>query len=92
MELKNPLFRRLCDVSIMVIGIFGQTALFVQAYKTFQTGSAQDLSFFSYVITFASLSCWLIYGLVIRNPPLIIANIVGVIGALIVLLGIALHG
>ena len=74
-----------------IIGILGSMVFFGQAYTIFCNKSAIDVSFFGFFSGFISVVSWLFYGFLIKNWPLIIANIIATIGALFVLLGIFLY-
>ena len=54
------------------------TASFVpQAWKIIRYKKVKDLSFTMYAMMFTGQGGWLIYGLVIQDFPLILANIIG---------------
>lgn len=74
-----------------VIGILGQLVFYSQAYTIFYNKSAIDVSLFGFFAGFVSVSSWLIYGILIKNWPLIAANIVATIGASLVLIGILIY-
>jgi len=62
------------------------TGAFVpQVYKTWKTKSADDISFTMYLVLFIGLVLWLIYGIHLNSLPMILANSVTGILALIVL-------
>lgn len=77
---------------MVCIGVIGQLLFFAQAYKIFATKSAHDVSGFGFSIGLVSVTSWLIYGMMLKDPPLIIANVVAVIGAFFVIVGICLYG
>jgi MtN3 and saliva related transmembrane protein len=56
-----------------------------QVYKAWQTKSVGDLSRWMILIVVTSASVWLIYGLAISSGPVIVANTVVLIFALILL-------
>jgi MtN3 and saliva related transmembrane protein len=56
-----------------------------QVYKAWQTKSVGDLSRWMILIVVTSASVWLIYGLAITSGPVIVANTVVLIFALILL-------
>ncbi len=74
------------------IGPATNLMFYLQSYKIFTSKSAQDVSGIGFFISFIGLTSWLIYGLLLKNKPLIIANIVGVIGATLTLVGILAYG
>jgi len=54
------------------------TASFVpQAWKIIRYKKVKDLSLTMYAMMFAGQGGWLIYGLLIQDLPLIVANIIG---------------
>lgn len=75
-----------------IIGSLGQLLFLFQAFDIFWDKNAGEVSLIGFSISLISLSCWLTYGLFVKDKPLIIANVTGVIGASFVVLGIALYG
>lgn len=51
-------------------------AFLPQAIKTIKTKSTNDLSVAMYSLTTAGIFLWLVYGLIIKDAPLIAANAV----------------
>jgi MtN3 and saliva related transmembrane protein len=70
------------------IGIAGQMVFYLQAYEIFSAQKAENVSLTAFIFGLVSVSSWLIYGVIIKNRPLIVANSVAVIGALAVVVGI----
>ena len=72
-----------------VLGIIAAcltTAAFVpQALKTIRTRSTEGLSISTYLLFFSGTICWLIYGLLINNLPVILANAISALLAGIIL-------
>jgi len=56
-----------------------------QTIKTIKTKDTSSLSLSMYVLFFTGISCWFVYGIIISNYPLLIAN-----GITIILAGIIL--
>jgi MtN3 and saliva related transmembrane protein len=60
------------------IGILAGTlttiAFVPQVYKTYRSKSAKDLSLGMFLIFFTGVVCWLLYGIIIHNWPIIISN------------------
>ncbi len=50
-----------------------------QAILTLRTRNTQGVSFFMYLLFTLGVACWLVYGLVIRDLPIILANAVTVL-------------
>ena len=87
-----PKFLKLYEKYMSIIGPAGGIMFYLQAYKIFKSKSAQDISGLGFLISFIGLTSWLIYGLFIKDKPLIIANVVSVIGASFTLVGILIYG
>jgi MtN3 and saliva related transmembrane protein len=73
------------------IGPIGNLMFFIQAYKIFNTQSAVSISILAFGISGVGLSSWLIYGFLLKNRPLILANLVGVAGTSLVLVGTLIY-
>lgn len=73
------------------VGILGQLLFYIQGIKIFLTHSAKDVSIIGFLLGLLSVSSWLIYGLLIKNRVLVVANIFAVIGALFVIVGILIY-
>lgn len=65
---------------ITLLGMLAATCttvgLFPQAYKIHRTGQTRDLSLPMWIIFSTGILLWLIYGVIIRNLPIICANTV----------------
>jgi MtN3 and saliva related transmembrane protein len=55
------------------------SALLPQAWKTWRTRSADDLSLVTYIAMFFGVALWLIYGITTGDGPIIAANGVGIL-------------
>ena len=75
-----------------VVGIGGNLFFYLQAWEVFATRSARDVSLWAFVVAFWAVASWFVYGLILRNWVLIIANIVAMIGAALVVVGKLLYG
>jgi len=75
-----------------VIVTLGQSMHFFQSWKIFSTQSAEDVSMISYLICLTLLLHWLGYGYLIKNRLLIIAEGMGLLGAVLVVVAILLYG
>lgn len=76
---------------MLFIAIAGQLLYFIQAYKIFASQSAQDLSLLGFVVGLISVTSWLIYGIILKDIPLIVANAFACSGALLVVIGIIMY-
>ena len=74
---------------INIIGLtaaaMGGISLFPQLLKVLKTKSTKDISREMILILAGSIFLWLIYGILLKNLPIIIANFFGFIQALIIL-------
>lgn len=70
-----------------LVGIGGNLFFYIQAWEIYQRQSAADVSLPAFSVALWAVSSWFVYGLVLRNPVLIIANIVAIIGASCVIAG-----
>jgi MtN3 and saliva related transmembrane protein len=53
------------------------TAAYIpQVIRTIKTKSTEDLSLAMFSMMFTGMVCWMVYGFLIDNKPLIIANII----------------
>jgi MtN3 and saliva related transmembrane protein len=69
----------------LLAGACTTVAFVPQVIKTWKTHSARDLSFGMYLIFCIGTALWLTYGLLISDLPIILANAVTFLLALIIL-------
>lgn len=77
---------------MFVVGTFGQFVFYSQFFSIIQNKSAENVSLFGFTCGLASVSSWLIYGIMLRDKPLIVANSVATVGALLVVVAIFMYG
>ena len=74
---------------VTIIGLaaaaLGGVSLFPQLLKVLKTKSTKDISLGMFIIFCISIFLWLVYGILMKNAPVIIANFFGFIQALIIL-------
>jgi len=74
---------------IKIIGLVAATlttfSFFPQAYKVIKTRDAHSISLLMYLILSAGIIMWLIYGILIKDLPVSLANGITLIPALTVL-------
>ncbi len=74
---------------IAIIGTLGATlttvSLLPQALKLYKTKSAGDLSFWTYATLISGTLLWVIYGLLLKQPPIYISNIISFLFAVVIL-------
>lgn len=59
----------------LVAGLLTSVASIPQVIKTWRSRHARDLSIWQPLLLSAGVALWLVYGMLIRDLPLIIANI-----------------
>ena len=75
-----------------ILGIITGLANVPQIIKIFKTKSAKDLSLTTNTIFLLSSIVWLLYGIQLINPPLIIANIIYILTYLSIIIGFLIYG
>ena len=69
----------------LTAGAMGGIALFPQVFKVVKNRSTKDISREMFLLLAGSIFLWLIYGILLNNLPIIIANFIGLIQALVIL-------
>jgi MtN3 and saliva related transmembrane protein len=92
MKNTNQNLVSLYEKYMMAVGILGQAVFFLQAFTIWSEKSARDVSFWGFLSGFISVASWMCYGLLKNDRPLIIANVVALVGASLVLIGICAYG
>ena len=64
------------DIVGYLAALLTTIAFLPQLYKTWQTKSAEDVSFIMLILFITGLICWIIYGLTIHSIPILVANVV----------------
>ena len=73
------------DIIGLIAGAMGGFALFPQVLKVMTTKSTKDISREMFLLLATSIILWLIYGILLNNFPIMIANFFGIIQASIIL-------
>ena len=63
----------------IIAGILTTIAFIPQVVKAFNTRQTKDLSLLMYITFFTGILLWLIYGIIIKNVPIIFANSVTIV-------------
>ena len=82
----------LLPVLATIFGTIDGLANLLQVYKIFKRKSAKDISILTYSIILISCIIWVLYGIEIRNSPIIITNTLGIISVTSVIIGCFLYG
>jgi MtN3 and saliva related transmembrane protein len=69
----------------LVAGALTTVAVIPQLIKTWRTRHARDLSIWQQLILITGMACWLWYGLLVNDLPLIMANMVSLFCYLLLL-------
>lgn len=75
---------------ISIIGILAGSlttlAYFPQAYKIIRTKDTRSISLLMYIILITGISLWVVYGVVKNDIPVIFANTVTLVPAVVILM------
>ena len=77
---------------LIVLGCGGHMLFYLQAYKIFIHKTAYNISLTGFLFALSALLSWSIYGFLLKNTPLIIVNLFGTIGCLLVITSGLLYG
>lgn len=69
-----------------ISGVFLAFGSLPQAIKIYKNKSAKDISATTYFITSFGGFIWMLYGLEIKNFPITVSNVIGVILSIIILI------
>ncbi len=69
----------------LIAGILTTIAFLHQVIKAFKTKHTKDLSLATFVIFSIGIVLWLIYGILIKQIPIILANVAALVLALLIL-------
>ena len=75
-----------------IFGTIGGFANIPQAYKIFKRKSAKDISIITYTLVLLGTITWLLYGIQLKDFPLIFSNSFGLIFVLLVVIGWFMYG
>jgi len=66
-------------------GVFTTIAFIPQVWKTWKSGSADDVSMMMFLLFSLGVLCWLIYGVSLQSRPMMIANSITLVLAIAVI-------
>ena len=75
-----------------IAGTLTTLAFLPQALKAFRTKSTADMSLVMWLLLSTGVGCWLVYGILLRSGPIIVANAVTLIFSATILLLKLIHG
>jgi len=76
----------LLAVLATIAGVIMSLGYYPQAFKIIKNKSAKDISLLTYSMFFCGIVIWLLYGISLKDVPLIISNILALIGCCAVLI------
>jgi MtN3 and saliva related transmembrane protein len=77
---------------MLVVGIGGNLFFYIQAWRIFAIKDATAVSLTAQFVIFWAVVSWFGYGLLLKDKVLIAANVVAIIGALLVIAGKLIYG
>jgi MtN3 and saliva related transmembrane protein len=84
---------RYFEISMLMMGIIGPLATAPQLIKLYFTHShhAQGLSLSSWIAYSLLALLWFLYGLVHKNAPIWVGNLIGLVMDILMVIGILIH-
>ena len=86
------MFDAILETLATIVGTGTSFAMLPQIYRIFKRKSAKDISIWTYSYLFVACVIWTLYGLNIKSSPLIIANSIGSLTLIGVIVGWTLYG
>jgi MtN3 and saliva related transmembrane protein len=80
------IFINFIKVIATIMGVIMSLGYFPQAYKVYKNKSSKDISLLAFVIFSLGTLTWFIYGLTIKDLPIILGFVFGVVGSWLVLI------
>lgn len=78
----------MASISGTILGLSG----FPQVFKIFKRKSAKDIAQTTYWIVELGSIIWILYGLELKNFPIVLANVLGFVTTSLILIGCYLYG
>jgi MtN3 and saliva related transmembrane protein len=72
---------KIFQIFVTIMGVVMSLGYYPQAYKIWKNKSASDISIPAFIIFASGTLTWFIYGIVIKDFPIIVGFILGVIGS-----------
>ncbi len=66
------------------MAFFGNLACYIQSYEMFITRSVKGVSIPAFILSCINSLSWVVYGIIKRDLPIIVGNLIGLGGALLV--------
>ncbi len=75
------------SILVTITGTLMGLAALPQAIKIFKNKSAKDVSIITYLVFLVGAIIWILYGLELKDSPIIIANLTVVFCSILVIIG-----
>ncbi|MFA4890311.1 MAG: SemiSWEET family transporter [Candidatus Paceibacterota bacterium] len=79
---------KIIEILALIAGVAMSFASYPQIFKIYKAKSAQNISLITFSIFLFGCIIWIIYGVSIKNQPIILSYSIGLLGNSGVLLGI----
>lgn len=83
-------WKRFFDRLVFVVGVLAPAMTFAQVWKIWNVKNAESSSIWTWTMYFIASIVWLVYGIMHREKPIVLSNILYIIGTGLVLVGIAI--
>lgn len=91
-EYPHPnLFKRFLDKSIFIIGVLGPIMTIPQVVQIWFAQNAAGVSLLSWISYFVFAGFWLTYGIVHKEEPIILSNVLALLVNGVVVVGVVLY-
>lgn len=85
-------FKRFYDKFILFFGIIGPLLAIPQLVKIWIEQNAAGVSLFSWIAFLCIATSWLVYGIIHKEKPIIVSNIIWIIVDILIIIGIFIYG
>jgi len=87
----NPWYKSWPVVFMILVGIIESSFAYIQAIKSFQRKSADDLSLIAFVLLLIANLIWILWGSIIKDVPILMLGVLTAGGAVLVIISIFLY-
>lgn len=84
-------YKRIMDELVYVMGIFGPVMSLPQVIKIWSEQDASSISLLTWVAYLFGSICWLIYGIMHQEKPIIISNFLYVFVNVAIIIGVIIY-
>ena len=88
----NSKNKKYFKIGMMILLTIEASFLFIQAAKSFETKSVDDLNLTAFIILLVTNIAWLLYGFfIVHDFPLMLSGMLYVVGSILVIVAIVLY-